>query len=101
MPIYEYRCNHCDTKSSHFFRRISDDKLPTCPQCQNEDMRRVMSTFRVRIPWYSGINLPSTETLTDFDQNDSKSTSEWINGMRRDMGDSFGSSELGELTGGS
>ena len=90
MPIYEFRCNRCNRKSSHLFRGFSDAKTPVCPNCLSQDMRRVMSTFRVHVPWYSGMNLPSSESLTDFDEDDPKSMSKWVEGMRRDLGDSFG-----------
>ena len=53
-------------------------------------MARVMSTFAVHQSWDSLTNLPSGETMGDFDENDPKSTADWVKGMRRDMGDSFG-----------
>jgi hypothetical protein len=60
-------------------------------------MVRLVSTFSVRTPWYSSMNIPSSETLGDFDENDPASTAQWIEGMQRDMGSGFGSGEYGEL----
>ena len=60
-------------------------------------MVRLVSTFSVRIPWYSSTSIPSTETLGDFDENDPASTTQWIEGMQRDMGSGFGSGEYNEL----
>ncbi|MBI4202946.1 MAG: zinc ribbon domain-containing protein [Chloroflexi bacterium] len=88
MPIYEYRCNQCNLKSSHFFRSISAVTTPNCPRCASPDLRRVMSTFAVHASWDA--NLPSDETLGDFDDNDPRSMAQWLNGMRRDMGPDFG-----------
>ncbi len=62
-----------------------------CTHCGSPDLARIMSTFAVHQPVDSGMNLPSSETLGDFDEDDPKSTAEWVKGMRRDMGDSFGS----------
>ena len=45
MPIYEYRCNTCNSKSSHFFRSVSPASVPVCPACGGTDMSRVMSGF--------------------------------------------------------
>lgn len=66
-----------------------------------------MSTFAVHQSWDSGINVPSYETLSDFDEDDPRSTAEWVKGMRRDMGSDFGNEydgmieqmELGEMAG--
>ena len=60
-------------------------------------MVRLVSTFSVRAPWYSSMNIPSSETLGDFDENDPASTAQWIEGMQRDMGNGFGSGEYNEL----
>ncbi|MBI2170782.1 MAG: zinc ribbon domain-containing protein [Chloroflexi bacterium] len=90
MPIYEYRCNRCNRRSSHFFRSFADARTPACPYCASADLRRVMSTFAVHIPWDSGTDIPSSETLGDFDDDDPKSMAEWAKGMRKDMGPSFG-----------
>ena len=98
MPIYEYRCNQCQRKSSHFFRSFSNARQPGCIYCGSTDLVRVMSTFAVHQSWDSGHSLPSAETLSDFDGDDPRSTTEWVKGMRRDMGNSFGNeyADLGE-----
>ena len=33
MPIYEYRCNHCQETSSVFVRRIGAAFEHSCPSC--------------------------------------------------------------------
>jgi hypothetical protein len=43
------------------------------------------------------MNIPSSETLGDFDENDPASTAQWIEGMQRDMGNGFGSGEYNEI----
>lgn len=97
MPIYEYRCAHCNRKSTLLVRSPSSDRQPVCSHCQSQDMVRLVSTFSVRTPWYSSTSIPSSETLGDFDENDPASTAQWIEGMQRDMGSGFGSGEYDEL----
>jgi putative FmdB family regulatory protein len=45
MPIYEYRCNSCDTKASFFVRRIGQPLFPVCPTCGSQGLTRVLSGF--------------------------------------------------------
>lgn len=97
MPIYEYRCGQCRRRSSHLFRSIASVGQPVCPHCGGANLIRLMSTFAFHRSWDAGLNLPSSETLTDFDEDDPKSNAEWIKGMRRDMGEDFGSGEYDEL----
>lgn len=45
MPIYEYRCQECG-KLFEMFRRFSDaDSGVRCPDCESEQVRRVLSSF--------------------------------------------------------
>ena len=90
MPIYEYRCDQCRHKSSHFFRSFTDSRQLACSSCGSTDLVRIMSTFTFNTPWYSGMNIPSSETLGDFDEDDQRNTAKWVQGMRRDMGPTFG-----------
>ncbi len=90
MPTYEYRCTQCRRKSSRFFRSISQVTDVSCPHCGGADMARVPSSFAVHTPWDSGMNIPSFESMSDFDEDDPASVSKWTEGMRRDMGDEFG-----------
>ncbi|MBI4339091.1 MAG: zinc ribbon domain-containing protein [Chloroflexi bacterium] len=90
MPVYEFRCNQCQGRSSHFFRSFSDPRTPACPRCGSTDLRRVMSTFAFHADWFAGVNIPSSETLGDFDDDDPQSMARWARGMRQDMGASFG-----------
>ncbi len=90
MPIYEFRCNQCRRKSSHFFRSLANPPQPACTNCGSTDLLRVMSSFAVHHSFDPGPGFPSAETLGDFDEDDPRGTAEWVKGMRRDMGDSFG-----------
>ena len=42
MPTYEYRCSNC----GHFleaFQRMSDAPLTRCPNCDKEELKRLVS----------------------------------------------------------
>mgnify|MGYP001548670425 CR=1 len=40
MPIYEYKCNHCDTD---FETLVIGSSVPQCPECDSQDLTRLMS----------------------------------------------------------
>jgi putative FmdB family regulatory protein len=45
MPMYEYRCRKCG-KSFEMLRRMQDaDRDSKCPECQSEEVERLLSTF--------------------------------------------------------
>lgn len=45
MPIYEFRCNDCQSKVSLLVRSSSHCVSPKCPQCGGQQLARVMSSF--------------------------------------------------------
>ena len=54
MPIYEYRCDSCDHELDAL-QKISDDPLKTCPACDAEALRRLISAPSFRLKgdgWY-------------------------------------------------
>lgn len=45
MPIYEYSCNAC----SHEFELLIRGKdQPSCPQCESDDLEKLLSLPRVK-----------------------------------------------------
>jgi len=57
MPIFEYRCNACD---SQFELLIRGSAVPTCPSCGATSLERLISLFAVSS---EGTNLRNRETL--------------------------------------
>lgn len=45
MPLYEYRCGHCDLPFEKYARTFND--RPDCPGCGASDVSRMLSTFAV------------------------------------------------------
>ncbi len=43
MPIYEYRCQDCNRKSSFFVRSVNSEVNAVCEHCQSEQMSRTIS----------------------------------------------------------
>ena len=49
MPIYEYRCESCNGKSSFFVRSVNAPVDAVCAQCGSSDMRRVISPMSFKV----------------------------------------------------
>lgn len=84
MPSYDYRCNSCGRKSTHFYKSYKDydaaaaAQSTTCPHCGSTQLARVISRVAIPKPGrnYSGMN--SQDMLSVLESGDS-----------RDVGDMF------------
>jgi len=45
MPIYEYRCQKCQLKSSVLVRNMTESSMTRCPACGSRDLIRAVSGF--------------------------------------------------------
>lgn len=45
MPIFEYKCDPCDTKFEVLQRTNQVDKSLKCPHCGKQDVRKRLSAF--------------------------------------------------------
>jgi putative FmdB family regulatory protein len=45
MPLYEYQCRACGQQFEALVRGGST--LPACPECQSQDLERLLSMFAV------------------------------------------------------
>ena len=43
MPVYEYRCQSCDTKFEKLWRTFTIPEMVECKGCGSEDTERVIS----------------------------------------------------------
>ena len=43
MPIYEYECGNCSREFQCLVMNAGDEKNMACPNCQGQDLRRIMS----------------------------------------------------------
>lgn len=93
MPIYEYNCQDCGKKSSLFFRTFSSVGPAQCPQCDSQEMNRVVSKVSILKSWGNSLNwMPSMETLGDVDQDDPVAMESWLHRNRKEMGTELGDS---------
>tara|TARA_R110002095_G_scaffold1669_3_gene8055 strand:+ start:4048 stop:4374 length:327 start_codon:yes stop_codon:yes gene_type:complete len=54
VPIYEYRCNHCEHRLE-MLQKISDDPAKTCPECGEDSLRKLVSAAAFKLKgtgWY-------------------------------------------------
>ena len=61
MPIYEFLCPDCNTVFNFFSRRINTEKMPDCPKCGREKIKRQMSTFAT-------IEKPDEDLFSEIDE---------------------------------
>jgi putative FmdB family regulatory protein len=45
MPIYEYKCDACETKFEKLIRRQADENELACPTCGERHLSQQYSTF--------------------------------------------------------
>ena len=45
MPVYEFRCNSCQQKTSFLLKSISENLSPLCPACGSGELTRLISNF--------------------------------------------------------
>ena len=54
MPIYEYMCGECGAQFE-LLQKVSDSNTTTCQQCDNQDVKRLVSATSFRLKgsgWY-------------------------------------------------
>ena len=54
MPIFDYRCTHCD-HADEVFQKTADSSQQTCPVCQNNTFMKSISAPHFRLGntgWY-------------------------------------------------
>ena len=56
MPIYEYRCKACN---SEFEQVVLPKSKPACPDCESQDLERLLSHFAVSSEGTRQTNLKS------------------------------------------
>ncbi len=44
MPVYEYKCQDCDTKFEFFARSMSQE-ASSCPECGGSKLKKLLSAF--------------------------------------------------------
>jgi len=87
MPIYEFRCNACQRRTSVFTRSISSPVSPVCEHCGSADLSRLISrvaVLRSDEDFFGGMDESS---LADVDEKDPRSMARWLRRMSHQMGE--------------
>ena len=74
MPIYEYECQACGYRHEAL-QKISDEPLTTCPSCNAEALKKLVSAAGFRLSgsgWYE----------TDFKSSNKKNLSQKDSGQK-------------------
>jgi putative FmdB family regulatory protein len=87
MPLYEYRCNHCQAVTSALSFTWSDATSPVCRQCGGFNLTKLISRFAFHRSWGDSLNwVPSGETLTDVNEDDPQSLDRFMGRVQDEMG---------------
>ncbi len=98
MPLYEYRCRNCHRRVT-LLRSFSDSSEPRCPECQSEDLVRLISRVAVLRSEESRLeSLADPSGLADLDENDPRSVARWMRKMSEETGEDMGP-EFDEMVG--
>jgi putative FmdB family regulatory protein len=98
MPLYEYRCNACRRRVT-LLRSFSDTSTPCCPECQSQDLSRLVSRVSVLKSEESRLDsLADPSSLAGLDENDPRSVARWMRKMSQETGEDMGP-EFDEMVG--
>jgi putative FmdB family regulatory protein len=98
MPLYEYHCKTCKRRVT-LLRSFSDTSTPRCPQCQSENLVRLVSRVSVLKSEESRLeSLADPSSLAGLDENDPRSIARWMRKMSEETGEDMGP-EFNEMVG--
>ena len=91
MPIYEYRCQQCGFELEKL-QRMSDDPLKDCPDCEQPELKRLISAAGFRLKgsgWYeTDFKQGQKRNLVDGGDSAGNSKSDATNGSKADAKES-------------
>ncbi|MBM3235646.1 zinc ribbon domain-containing protein [Candidatus Poribacteria bacterium] len=47
VPLFEFRCKHCNTEFEELCRSNRDVEQAKCPECQSSDVTKLLSIFGI------------------------------------------------------
>ena len=91
MPIYEYRCRKCGTKSTFVTLSVKTALDPACRKCGSREIEKLVSRVSIARSEESRLeNLADPSKLSGLDENDPQSLARWMKRMGKEMGDEMG-----------
>jgi putative FmdB family regulatory protein len=84
MPIYEFVCNACKTRTSVFVRTVFSEVNAKCERCGGSDLRRLISKVLVKkSDGFGG----SFDDLSGLDENDPRAMAAFARQMQAETGE--------------
>jgi len=91
MPIYEYRCRQCGTRTTRLVLNAKAVPQHICPQCQSVDLERLLSRFASPKSEEARLEaLSDPSNLGGLDENDPQSMARFMKKMGQEMGEDLG-----------
>ena len=91
MPIYEYRCRQCGTRTTRLVLSVSAAQHQTCSHCHSADLERLLSRFASPKSEEARLEaLADPSHLSGFDENDPASMERFMRKMGQEMGEDLG-----------
>ena len=104
MPIYEYRCRDCRTRSAVLVLSLRNQAPVTCTRCGGSHMDRILSRFSAPKSEEARLeSLAGSDNLGGLDENDPTSMARFMKKMGDEMGEDVGAdvdAMMEELEGG-
>lgn len=92
MPIYEYRCNHCNKEFSQLFLSQKDVNHARCRFCNSKHLTKLLSSFSVHQTEESRLaNLDTSKPTGGDYYKDSRNVGLWAKKRTRELGVDLGS----------
>jgi len=78
MPQYDFRCKHCKTRFSVFYKTYDDydTATPECVNCGQTDLSRLITSVAINKPGHNYTNMSSNEMLSVLEAGDSRQVGE-------------------------
>jgi putative FmdB family regulatory protein len=91
MPIYEYRCRDCGTKSTFVTLSVGAALDPKCRRCGGTNLEKLVSRVAVLRSEDSRLeNMADPSKLGGIDENDPASVARWMRKTGKEMGEDLG-----------
>jgi putative FmdB family regulatory protein len=91
MPIYEYRCLECGTKSTFVTLSVKASLDPKCRKCGGRRLVKLVSRVGILQSEENRLgSLADPSKLAGVDEDDPKSLARWMRRMGKEMGDEMG-----------
>lgn len=91
MPIYEYRCRQCRTRTTRLVLSVSAMSQQTCAHCHSADLERLLSRFASPKSEEARLEaLSDPSHLSGLDENDPASMERFMKKMGQELGEDLG-----------